>query len=445
VHRTVLLIGLNLSVLFAGMWSGRVEAPGSGAYPSKPIKLIVPFGAGGGTDTYARIIKKAIEDNRLLPQPLVIVNIDGAGATIGSRRAKDAKPDGYTLLILHDAILTAKYSRSVDYGPEAFEPVAGTGEVGMVITVSENSPYHDLQALMQAAKENPNKIKFGANMGALTHFAGLQLEKAFPGAKFRYAQFGGGAKRFAALKGGHIALTGFSIEEFVRFRSENLRGLAYFGESRHAAALDVPTALEQGFDISGSNTFYWWFPKGTPKSCIDVMANVLQKAMQTEYVQQRMAKIHCTPIFVREKKLQDRIDETTIRIAAVDPPQPTDLPNFPAIVFMGVVFATVAVGTQTLRKRRQYSMPFSFDEHEGNATRRPWLAATCLGLTVAYVMALALEWGDFRVVTILFVSAVGVSLTGMKFKKLPELFLIAQCLGFGLHFLFTQVFVVDLP
>ena len=97
------------------------------AYPARPIKLVVPFGPGGGSDTFGRIIKRGIDEAGLLPQPFVIINRPGGSATIGSRYVRDAKPDGYTLLLLHDAIITAKYSGKVNYGPEAFEPVASTG------------------------------------------------------------------------------------------------------------------------------------------------------------------------------------------------------------------------------------------------------------------------------------------------------------------------------
>ncbi|MCH7592696.1 MAG: hypothetical protein IH989_07960, partial [Planctomycetes bacterium] len=101
--------------------------------PARPIRIVVPFAAGGGTDLFARIMEEAIERNRLLPQPLLITNVDGAGGTIGSRRVKNAKPDGYTVLLLHDAIVTARYAGKAPYGPEAFVPVAATGELGLVL------------------------------------------------------------------------------------------------------------------------------------------------------------------------------------------------------------------------------------------------------------------------------------------------------------------------
>ena len=144
----VLVVSTIIASSFA--FSSNSSRNPTAAYPHRPIKLVVPFTAGGGTDTFARIIKKAIEDNHLLPQPLVIINIGGAGATIGSRRVKDSKPDGYTAMILHDAIVTAKFSGKASYGPEAFEPVAGTGEVGMVITVADNAKYQ-IQILSDAS------------------------------------------------------------------------------------------------------------------------------------------------------------------------------------------------------------------------------------------------------------------------------------------------------
>ena len=144
-------------------------------YPARPIKVVVPFAAGGGSDTFARIIKRAIDDGNLLEQPLVILNVDGAGATIGSRRVKNAPADGYTLLNVHEALITAKHSGKVVYGPEAFVPIAGTGEVGLAVAVAEDSQYRDLTQLVAAAQEKPDSVVFSANLGApLFHFVGLR-------------------------------------------------------------------------------------------------------------------------------------------------------------------------------------------------------------------------------------------------------------------------------
>ncbi len=438
------LIVLNFAALTVGLaYSGGAARPATG-FPTRPVKLIVPFNAGGGTDVYARMFEKAVKDNGLLPQPLVIINRGGAGATEGSRHVKNALPDGYTVLILHDALMTAQAAGVVSYGPEVFEPIAATSEVGMVITVRDDSPYKSLRDLMEAARLKPHTIPFGVNIGAVTHFAGLQLESKSRGSFFRYVPVGGGADRYANLKGGHLAVTGFSIEEFIRFRSDGLRGLAYFGEHRHPAASDVPTAREQGYDLVSGNTFYWWVPKGTPQDRIDVLADMLQRAMQTPYIKQQMAENHFTPIFLRGEPLRKRIEATKQEFGRVTLRKAADLPNMPAIV-LGVV-GCLAVGVVALSFRDRRRADLTGPAAAEIAPRKHYgLAAACVAMTIAYIAALSLGWVDFRLATIVFVAAVGATLTGWRWRAAPGLLLMAQVLGFGLHYLFTQVFVIDLP
>ena len=107
---------------------------------------------------------------------LYIENKGGAGATIGSREVKDADPDGYTMLILHEAMMTAQVSGKADYGPDAFTPVAASGKISMVIAVSEKSSFQSLGDLMEESANRPEQLIFAANLGAPVHYAGLILE-----------------------------------------------------------------------------------------------------------------------------------------------------------------------------------------------------------------------------------------------------------------------------
>ena len=192
---------------------------------ARPLKIVVPFAPGGGSDTYARIIKKGIDDNKLSKQPIVIINRDGAGATLGSRYVKEAEPDGNTVLFLHEAIVTARYSGNVLYGPEAFEPIAATGSVAMVIAVMDDSPYTSLSELMDEASTHPNTVPYAGNFGAPVHFLAKQLERAVPGAAFKFTQSGGGTTRFHHLSGGHVDVSAFSLAEYMSFRSVRVAGL----------------------------------------------------------------------------------------------------------------------------------------------------------------------------------------------------------------------------
>eukprot|EP00913_Durusdinium_trenchii_P028485 g26713.t1 len=412
-----------------------------GEFPTRPIKLVVPFNAGGGTDAFARIVNKAIKDETLLPQPLVIINVGGAGATIGSRRVKNARPDGYTLLILHDAILTAKATGNVRYGPEAFEPIAGTGEVGMVIVVRDDSPYKSLKDLMNAAANQPGEVIFGANIGALTHFAGLMLEQKSDDAKFRYVQLGGGADRFAKLIGGHIDVTGFSLEEFERFRPKGLRGLAVLSSEQYQLAGStaeeiagnrdaVPTARSQGYDVAMTNTFYWWAPKGTPPDRVRLLANVLQKAMQSEGVRKWAKENQCDPVFLEGNALEKRITASEERYSQVTPPLQGELPSYPAVLLAGM--AVVGVWIVAGRYRTPVAAPSLKGDAAATAYRTK-SAMLCVGITLLYYVMLAFLEVDFRIATFLFVMAIGITLIGLRRPSLYALVLVAFLMSFGLE------------
>ncbi|QDU98362.1 Bug family tripartite tricarboxylate transporter substrate binding protein [Lignipirellula cremea] len=435
------------------------DDPGT-AWPNRPIKLVVPFAAGGGADTLGRIFKKAIEENHLLPQPLVIVNVGGAGATIGSRRVKNARPDGYTVLLLHDAILMSKYSGKVAYGPEAFEPVAGTAENGLVIAVRDDSPYQNLDDLVDDATVRKNQITFGCNLGTPTHFVGLLLERERPGAAFRFVQTGDGAERFASLRGDHIELTVFSNEEFLRYQPEGIRALGFFGPQRHPALPDVPTAIEQGYEIETGIMHYWWMPKGTPPARIAVFAKALEQAMQTEEVQDWLAQVESDPVYMEGEPLKRRLERLETKIAAVDLRRPIDLPDLPGLVLAAtLLLAGCVVGRAVYRRFRLASSPVekaatvAVTEDDGPVAPAPapryGLALVCIALTTAYVAALGLEFHGlsvgFRAATAVYAAAISLCLAPFDWRRLPWIAGLSAVLSLGLHFLFTQVFVTDLP
>ena len=417
-------------------------------YPRRPIKLIVPFGAGGGSDTFGRIIQNAIEENELLPQPLVIVNVPGAGGTIGSRRVKNARPDGYTLLLLHEGILTAKHSGQATYGPEAFASIAGTGDATQVIAVAGESPHGDLKSLMTEVAKNPDTLVFSANIGAPSHFAGLMLEAEQEGAKFRYTQNGGGAKRFAALQGGHVDVSSFSIAEYVQFRESGMRALALLGPERHPDLQSLATAREQGFDVISQNMQFWWAPLGTPAERVAVIADAVEAAMNDPKVIKRMAEMKMSSTVVRGAELDDEVARRDKRIASVATNEIAPLPNFPMIVFAGtIVLAVIAVA----RARRRDSIA---DEVPRPAilpvpTRSLFLAI----LTILYVGLLQSGWLSFIPATAIYVVLCGGILSRSSIVKhqiswtraATTIGLLTFLMSVAVHHLFTQILVVDLP
>ncbi len=292
-------------------------------FPDRPVKVIVPFSPGGGSDTFARLMLRTINSSGNSPEPWVVVNIPGAGGAIGSRRALNAAPDGHTLLFLHDGIVTARYSGLSAYGPEAFEPIAGTGTIGAVICVGDNSEFESLTQLLEFAADNPDTVTFAANIGAPSWFMARMILHAHGKADFRFVQSGGGARRFSDLLGDHVSASAFSVSEFLNFKGGGLRALAYLGQSRHPALPDVPSAGELGLDADYQNLQAWWAPRGTPPERISKLSEILESAMRNESFIRELAKQKIDPVFLDAEELTADMRARADRIEALGLAKPS--------------------------------------------------------------------------------------------------------------------------
>lgn len=308
------------------------HTPLLGQFPSKPITVIVPFAAGGGSDVFVRIFQNAIRQNNLCSQPIVIKNIAGAGGTIGSRTARNANPDGHTILCLHDGIYTAEHYGNADWGPADFEPIAATGRSGVVIAVGENSPYTSLDELMQDARDRPYQLVFGTNLGAPNHYSALFLQAGKPNSKFRFTQTGGGAKRLAQLKGGHIDLTGFSVAEYQQFKDTGIEALASLGEERESSFPNLLTAREQDIHATHDLMQFWWAPLNTPHEQISYLQNLLTRAMATQEIQEKFKTLHMDPVIQIGQDLLKTIEDRSKRLQGIVVEKPTTLPPLEWII-----------------------------------------------------------------------------------------------------------------
>jgi putative tricarboxylic transport membrane protein len=432
-------------VLIVGFiaWAGyQYFASGShdGAdYPRKPIRVVVPFQPGGGSDTFVRILQKAIKDNALMPKPLVVVNKPGGGTSIGSSYVRNAPPDGYTVLCLHDALMVAKSSGQSLDSPADFEAVAATGEFGEVIVVSEDSPYRDLPALMASAQENPETVKFGVSLNTPPHFSAILLENAVPGTRFRFVATGGGANRLTGLVGGHLDVIILSVGEYIRFEPNGLRAIAYLGDERLSAIPEIPTAKEAGFPVSSSNLHQWWFPRGTKPEIVAYFADVLAATMKTDYVQRRTAELQILPKYLAGEALQNRIREKLDAFGAIKAVSRVDLPNFTHWTLGFVAVLALIVFAQW----RANSLS-STEEDDGSQPRFD-LAFGTLALVVIYVLLMGLGVLSFVWATMIFIAVAGLFLTGGAKSKLIYVAESALVMSFGLHFVFVQLFTIDLP
>lgn len=404
-------------------------------YPGRPIRLVVPFNPGGGSDTFARIIKAAIDEHQLLPEPLVIINRPGGSSTIGSRYVRDARPDGYTLLMLHDALITAKYAGTVSYGPEAFEPVAGTGKIDLVVAVHEDSPYRTLSDLLDAAEETPGEIVYGVNMGAPSHFLALRLEAARPGAKFRYTQAGDGTDRLQKLVGGHIQAATFSATEYLNFREKGLRGLAIFDEVRRPSLPELPTAVEQGVDVVEVNMQYWWLPLGTPPERVDYLADVLRRAMETETVRKRLEELQMEPRFLSGEEHRADLAVREQAAASVGSQPTPELPDFPLLA--GGTLAVLLL--VMVAKRDSGDRPVHVQLTPVAVRRVTGLMLLAAACVIAMMLGTPFAWAAS-----VYIVAAGRLLSSER----PHWLLLCETallVAFGIQFLLTHVVVTDLP
>jgi tripartite-type tricarboxylate transporter receptor subunit TctC len=232
-------------------------------YPAKPITVIVPFAAGGTTDTIARVLEKSAQQH--LGQPFVVVNKPGGAATIGMNELAGANPDGYTIGIVPVSVmLQPLYGPTRYHYPTALEPLAKVASAPAMISTLANQPWQNLSELVDYAKKHPGEIKFGhAGLGASPHITGEAFARE-AGIDIVQVPFKGDSESLAALLGGHIQLivtTPSSIKEHIRNGTIRVLGVAEEKRLTLSGFEDVPTLKEQGINVA----FSFWNGIGAPK------------------------------------------------------------------------------------------------------------------------------------------------------------------------------------
>lgn len=235
-------------------------------YPSKPIQMIVAYGAGGSTDTMARIFAKYAEEE--LGQRVVVVNKPGAGGELGWVYLANADPDGYTLgLINSPSVETHPFTRAdtVGYTLEDLLPLANVVTDPGVLAVAADSPWQTLDELVAAVKAEPRSVTVShEGVGGDDHLAALNFASA-AGIDLNFVSFNGNAEATAALLGGHIdAFEGNMSEATAHISEGDVRGLAVWSKERMDAIADVPTGTELGYEVVSSASRGLALPAGVP-------------------------------------------------------------------------------------------------------------------------------------------------------------------------------------
>ncbi len=271
-------VGLVVMVGLVALPTPSVAATGKDL-PCRAVKLIVPWGAGGGTDVIFRIVARSAQKH--LGKDIVVQNVGGQGGNKGAKVAKASKPNGCTLFAGHDSMHTSYVQGRVDFSYFAFEPVSLVTHTPSIMGAHPDVPWKSAKALIADMKKNPGKkILFGATLGSTSHFFPVLVE-AKTGAKFKYVGYDGTRQRMTALLGKHIHLGELNISSAKKYLGGGkLIGLGIALEKRDPRLPNLPTLKEQGIDVVTGVNRGVYLPKGAPVAIQEMFENAIGKAMK---------------------------------------------------------------------------------------------------------------------------------------------------------------------
>lgn len=267
-------------------------------YPTKTVTIVVPFSAGGPTDTVARLLAQAMTKD--LKQQVIVENVDGAGGTVGAGRVARAAPDGYTVLLHHIGQSTAPtLYRKLPYNPTTdFEPIGLVTDVPMTIVAKKDLPPKDIKELIEYLKTNKDKVTYAnAGVGAASHLCGMLLMSAL-NVEFTTVPYKGTGPAMRDLLGGQVdLLCDQTTNTTSQIKGDKIKGYAVTTKTRVASLPNLPTLHESG--LANFEVVVWhglYAPKGTPKPVVDRLSKALQAALKDDNVKQRLAELGTEPV-----------------------------------------------------------------------------------------------------------------------------------------------------
>src|SRR5499427_2869654 len=275
-RRQLLRLAAGAAALAAVPRTGRAQA-----YPTRPVRVIVPFAPGGPTDVFARLMAQKLSEQ--MGVQFYVENIAGAGGNIGAGRAAQSSPDGYTLLVngANHVVNPALYQR-VPYDPaKDFDPVTLAVTAPAVLMVNPALPVDTVRDLVALVKAHPGKYSYASpGVGTPPHLVG-ELFRLSLGLDLVHVPFNGGGPAIASAVAGHTPISFGSMAPAVPLvKDGKLRALAVSTKARAPALPDVPTMIEAGYpEIEGESWFVVLVPSGTPKEIVALLRDEIVKSM----------------------------------------------------------------------------------------------------------------------------------------------------------------------
>ena len=305
-------------VLLAGLAAALAGAIASAqTWPAKPIRLVVPFAAGGANDLMARAAAEGA--SKALGQPIVVDNKPGAGATLGADIVAKSAPDGYTFLVSAAGVISnSMIKKHLPYKDSDLVPVAMIGLAPSVILVPADAPYKDLKEFIAASKTGAGFHWATAGTGSTPHFVEGMLETKY-GAKLDVVPYKSGSESITAVLGKQVEATSeASIVALPYLKSGKLKALANTWTTRISAYPELSTASEQGFpDVRIAHWAGVHAPHGTPEAVLDKMSAAIDAAMKTQAIADKLKGLGIEPIGGTRASFVQFVDAERARLGAV--------------------------------------------------------------------------------------------------------------------------------
>jgi tripartite-type tricarboxylate transporter receptor subunit TctC len=284
---------LPLLVFLVGLVGATLPA-GAQSYPSRPISIIVPYPAGGVTDTLVRLVAERMREQ--LGQPVLTENMSGGSGTIGAAHVARATPDGYTLLLGNSEafVLTPATMSSLPYDPvKAFAPIAMLPTYPFILVTTNNVPANNLKALIGWMKSNSGKVLQGTvGTGTMQQLCGIEIQNTI-GAKWQLVPYRGGPPAIQDMLAGQINFMCTATGSFLPLvQAKQIKAFAVTAPKRIAAAPDIPTVDEAG--LPGFYVGIWnalWVPAGTPKDIVAKLNAAANAAMSDPVFQKKIVEL----------------------------------------------------------------------------------------------------------------------------------------------------------
>ena len=285
-----------MRVLLSSITAAALALSGAAAaqqYPTRNLNMVVPYAAGGPTDTVARVVAQAM--GKPLGHTVIVENRPSAGGILGPEYVKNAKPDGYTILIHHIGMATTPtLYRNLRYNPLTdFEYIGLINEVPMVIVAKSTMPAKDLKEFLAYIKANKDKVSYAnAGIGAASHLCGMLFMSAIQ-TDFLTVPYKGTAPAMNDLLGGQVDfMCDQTTSTTSQIKSGKVKVYGITSAQRVSSLPDVPTLQEQG--LKGADVGIWhglYAPKGTPKPVLDKLVSSMQEALRDPTVRQRFTDL----------------------------------------------------------------------------------------------------------------------------------------------------------